>query len=95
VPTADRAGALGDLVDDVVELRVLRLEELVQVVELRADDVPVVVAGFGVQDVLVGEQGVQDIGNGLTLVVGNADVDVHGVPPTLRCASRSGRFAPC
>src|SRR6185437_3505073 len=52
---AERPHPLRNLVDRVVELLVLRLEELVQVVELRADDVPVVVACLRVEDVLVRE----------------------------------------
>jgi len=40
------ARPLGDLVDDVVDLLVLRREELVQVVELNADHVPCSCAVF-------------------------------------------------
>jgi hypothetical protein len=38
--TAEGARSLRHVVDDVVQLLVLRLEELVQVVELGTDDVP-------------------------------------------------------
>src|SRR5438309_6421799 len=52
-PAAQRPRPLGDVVDDAVQLLVLRLEERVQVVELRAGHVPVVVPRLGVEQVLV------------------------------------------
>src|SRR5437667_3189688 len=71
------ARALRDLVDELVELLVLRLEELVQVVELRAGDVPVVIARLGVEQILVRQQGVQDLHDRLTGAFGDRDVDFH------------------
>src|SRR5579862_9556180 len=50
---AQRARALGHLVQDLVELLVLRVEELVKVVELRPDDVPVIVARLGQEHHLI------------------------------------------
>jgi hypothetical protein len=52
---AEGARALGHVVDEVVDRLVLLGEELVQIVELRAQNVPVVVAGLRIQHVLVGE----------------------------------------
>src|SRR2546426_5311484 len=76
VPT-ERARPLGDLVDDVVDLLVLRREELVQVVELTADHVPVVVARLRVEHVLVGQQGVQDLDDARAVLVRDSDVGTH------------------
>ena len=67
--------ALRDLVDELVELLVLRLEELVQVVELQAGHVPVVIARLGVEQILVRQQGVQDLHDRLTGAFGDRDVD--------------------
>ena len=57
--SSERPRPLGDLVHHVVEVFVLLLEELVKIVELRPDDVPVIVARLRVQDVLVGQQRTQ------------------------------------
>ncbi len=69
--------ALGDLVDHVVERLVLLLEELVQIVELRPDDVPVVVPGLGIEHVLVGEQVVQDPDHAVAVGFGQSDIECH------------------
>src|SRR5215470_9753788 len=52
---AQGARALGDVVDEVVDRLVLLGKELVQIVELRTHDVPVIVARLRVQHVFVGE----------------------------------------
>lgn len=73
---AQRADALGDDVQRVPLLGVLRHEHVVQAVELRAGDVPVEIVRHQVQRVAVGEQGGQAFGN--LLAVGIADADVDG-----------------
>ena len=94
---AERPRALGHVVDHFVELAVLALEELVQVVELRPDDVPVVVAGLGVEQVLVGQQGVQDRDDLLALALRDADVRTHRFLPLLGCRGTADGFIrpPC
>src|SRR5262249_10989416 len=78
---AELPGPLGDVVDDAVQLPVLRLEELVQVVELRPGHVPVEVPGLGVEDVLVGEERVQALDHARALRVGESDGGLlHAVP---------------
>jgi hypothetical protein len=52
----------------------LPLEELVQVVELRPQYVPMVVPGFGIENILVGQQCVEDLHDSGALLVGKADV---------------------
>src|SRR5881628_2311648 len=90
---AERARPLGHIVDEVVELLVLRGEELVQVVELRADDVPVVVAGLRVEHVLVSEQGVQDPHYTCAVLVGNGDIGIHHGLLFLGCRPAPDGFA--
>src|SRR5437867_3343824 len=89
----ERARPLGHIVDEVVELLVLRGEELVQVVELRADDVPVVVAGLRVEHVLVSEQGVQDLHYTCAVLVGNGDIGIHHGLLSLGCRPAPDGFA--
>src|SRR5207249_9577554 len=71
----------GYFVDEVVELLVLPLEELVQVVELGTDHVPVKVAGLGVQHVLVGEERGQELDDAVPVRVGQTDIRLHGRAP--------------
>jgi hypothetical protein len=81
---AQRAGALGHVVHDLVEGLVLPLEELVQVVELRANHVPVVVPGLGIEHILVREDGVEDLDDAVTVGFGDADIECHvSLPPDL------------
>src|SRR5206468_6764600 len=76
-PAAQLADALRDVVHEIVQLPVLRLEELVQIVELRANHVPVVVAGLGVQDVFVSQERGQELDDAVPVRVGQADSGLH------------------
>ena len=67
MPIRQSAAAFGNLIDDFTELGILLLEELVQVVELRSGDVPMVVSCFGVEQILDGQQGVQDLDDTATV----------------------------
>jgi hypothetical protein len=74
---AQGARTLGDVVDELVDRLVLLAEEFVQVVELRAHDVPVIVAGLGVEDVFVGEQGVQHRDHARAVFVIDTQIGAH------------------
>jgi hypothetical protein len=52
VPT-ERTGSLGHIIYDILQFLILRLKELVQVVKLWPDHIPVVVACFGIQQIFV------------------------------------------
>jgi hypothetical protein len=72
---AERADPLGDRIDRVPELGVLRHEHQVQRVEHRPGDVPVEVVRRQVERVGVGEQLRQAADDGGTVGVVDADVD--------------------
>src|SRR4029453_7543396 len=80
---AHASGTLRDLVDELVERLVLGLEELVEVVELQALHVPVIVARLGVEHVFVCEDGGEQLHHALAHVVGYSDLGLHA------CASLS------
>jgi hypothetical protein len=65
---AERADALGDLVDGERELGVLRLEQRVERREHRSSDVPVVAVGLQIEGVTVGEQLLEPRDDGLVVV---------------------------
>ena len=72
---AQGADAFRDLIQRIPELLVLGVEHPVQGVEHRTGHVPVESMGLAVQHPGVGQQPSQTIGNLLTLVLGDADVD--------------------
>ena len=55
-PSIERAAALRNLIDDFTEFGVLLLEKLVQVVELRSGDVPMVGVRLEIQRVGIGQK---------------------------------------
>ena len=75
---AQRAGALGHLVQRVPLLGVLGLEHVVQRVEHWPGHVPVEVVGLQVQGERVGEVARKSFGDLLPVARGNADVDPRG-----------------
>src|SRR2546428_10553559 len=95
---AERARPFGHLVDEVVERLVLLGEELVQVVELRSNHVPVVIAGLRVEHVLVAEQGVQKLHDARAVLVADAEIGIHQALLSVGCRPALEGFArppPC
>ena len=71
------ANSLGDIVDDVAQRLVLRLEELVQFAELGPGHIPVKAARLGVEHEFVAQQCIQDGNRTAPLFVVQSDVDAH------------------
>ncbi|MNL80165.1 hypothetical protein D3C87_2069430 [compost metagenome] len=74
---ADGADTLCDVVQDHLQLLVLPFKKLMQFEEIHPADIPVVVTGFGVKYKLIGEQLVQLVGDGLSMLVRYSDVGFH------------------
>ena len=78
---SQRLDAFGDVIRDLVQRGVLVLKEVVQVIELRHDDVPVVIVRLGVEHVLIGQQRRQQPDDTLPLSVG--ETGMGGIVPGL------------
>ena len=74
---AEGSDALGDLVDGLFDLVILRLEEGVHRVKVGAGDVPVGVASFRVEHVFVREEPGKKGGDFFAGLVRDADVRFH------------------
>ncbi len=68
-PAAEYARALSDFINNFLELGVLRFKKLVQIVELHAGDVPMIISRLGVHHVFVGKQRVENLDDAFALFV--------------------------
>ena len=85
---AQLADALGHAVHEFVQLLVLRFKKQVHGMEIRAFNVPMRLAGFGVENEFVGQQTGQLLRHRLAVFVGDANVCIHEVFP-FQCVKRN------
>ena len=76
---AECTAALGSIVYDLIELLILALKEFMQVHEVVACHIPVIVPGLGVEYELVCEQRIENSGERLEMRLRDTDIGVHDV----------------
>jgi hypothetical protein len=74
---AELADAFSHAVHDFVQLLVLRLKKDVHGMKVLAFNIPMRLAGFGIENEFVGQQAGQLRCDGLTVFVGDANVGIH------------------
>jgi hypothetical protein len=72
--TLEQIAGYCNVIRDCVQLCVLGLKEVMQVIELGPDDVPVVIVRLGVEYVLISQRRRQHLDDTLPLSVGETDV---------------------
>src|SRR5207244_12198058 len=70
------------VVHDVVQLLILGLEELMEIIELNADNSPVIVSRPRVEQVFIGQYAGQQLHDAVSIFVGNAKVRFHRFTPS-------------